>query len=215
MNSRNLPDNSKIRISSEGDTRHINEYYISVSRYYKLAKFITLLILVLFVLLMVSVFRDDITSENFRYMLKNLDMQTDSVVESYSTVEFESPSETEVSLFGSNLAVCTKNKLTLFNLSGRKVLSEDVNLTNPIINTDGRYIMAYEMGQNSISLFNSFAKVYEETLDFPISDVASSNNGYFLVVTKTREYTSCVVLYDSEFDVINRVFKDKHVMCVD
>ena len=47
-----------------------NEYYIDLSRHIKITKMLLILFLVIFLLGMITIFRHDITLENYQYMIR-------------------------------------------------------------------------------------------------------------------------------------------------
>ena len=46
----------------------VNKYYLSLSTKYKILKLMTIVVLVAYSIVMITIYRDDITVENFRYM---------------------------------------------------------------------------------------------------------------------------------------------------
>ena len=48
----------------------VNEYYIDIANKFKTAKFIIIILLVVFMLFMISVFRSDVTLENCKYLIR-------------------------------------------------------------------------------------------------------------------------------------------------
>ena len=70
-----LPDTQKqYRIEITEKKPAVNTYFIAVSNKFKAAKYITVCVMVVYLLAAVILFRDDITVENLRYLFKDIEM---------------------------------------------------------------------------------------------------------------------------------------------
>ena len=60
-------------------------------------------------------------------------------------------------------------------------------------------------------MYNSFARVYTETLDFPITDACFMEDGSFAVVTRSSDYRSVVRVYNKRFEKAAELRSDSYV----
>lgn len=198
------------------DSYAINHYYMDISRRYKTAKFLTVFILIVFVLGMMAANRDDITVEGFQYLMRYLDI--DSNIYSYTSdsikISYSTDKEINFDEFRGDFVIADSTAVNIYSLSGMNILSESSFISNPVIRSSGRHLLVYDLGGNSYALYNSFSKLYGETLPYPITGAANSDDGLYALVTKTQEYRSAVYIYNRKHELISRILKDKLVMDV-
>ncbi len=201
---------------SAGGSFAVNDYYIDISRRYKFAKYITVFLLTTFILGMMTANRDDITVEGFQYLMRyiNLDSNVNSYASDYKKIAYSADTEISFEMFRGDFVISDSTTINIYNLSGLNVLNESSYISNPIVKTSDRHLLVYDLGGNSYALYNTFSKLFGETLPYPISGAANSNSGLYALVTKTQEYRSAVYVYDRKFGLISRILKDKLVMDV-
>jgi|GEM_PF-599914 hypothetical protein len=194
----------------------VNRYYLSLSARYKVLKLMTIIILVAFCVGMVSVYRDDITVENFRYMLRDFDINSTKYTGKFDDITYSAGSDSTWTLFKGDLAVASPDSLYIYGMSGETEMSDSLTMTTPIITASGRYILVYDASDTNcvFTLFNTFSQLYSEKLNYQINAASIADNGYFAVATRTDEYKGAVYVYDSNFNIVNKILKDKHIMDV-
>jgi hypothetical protein len=194
----------------------VNEYYIDISRRYRLAKYLTVFLLVSFIIVMLSLNRDSITIENFQYLVRYLD--TDSNVyryTDYKKIAYSEDTEIKFGLYRGDVVIADSTAVNIYSPSGTNILNESSYISNPVIESSGRHLLVYDLGGNSYAFYNTFSKLFGETLPYPITGASNSDSGLYAVVTKTQEYRSAVYIYDRDFGLISRILKDKLVMDTD
>lgn len=198
------------------DAPSVNEYLLTVSVRFRAAKFAAVALLVIFLLGMLAVNRDELTVENFRYLARFLD--ADSTVYSYGSgsrkFAFTADSDIDFAVYRGDLAVAGSSSLNIYAYSGSNVLNQNYSLLNPIIKSSARNLLVYDLGGSSFSVFNTFSKLYGETLQYKIAGGANSDSGLFAIITRTAEYRGAVFVYDKDFNLVSRILKDKLVMAV-
>ena len=164
-----------------------------------LAKVISITALCVFLVLTLLFGGSIISYENIYYMFKDI-----SYISSFSesrpeSLSYSMPfSNQDFASFKNGLAVAGDGEIKLFTSTGRVTLTSGSTYTNPKICSSDAYVLIYDQGRNSFSVYNSFKSVYSETLDYPISSAAMSRDGSFCIVTKSRDYRSVVKIYDSK-----------------
>ncbi|MBQ3100475.1 MAG: hypothetical protein IJC50_05735 [Clostridia bacterium] len=192
-----------------------NEYYIDLSRHIKITKMLLILFLVVFLLGMITIFRHDITLENYQYMIRIFTSSGNSdYAGDYQPIYFDANGTTRLGIFNGDLAVVKRDGVNFYGMSGSNTMNQKVSYSNPALITNGKYMLTYDIGGYSFDLFNNFSRLAGETFDYPISTAAVSREGMYAVVTKSLEYQSQVNLYDHNFTLLTRILKDKYVMAV-
>ncbi len=192
-----------------------NEYYIDLSRHIKITKMLLILFLVIFLLGMITIFRNDITLENYQYMIRIFTSSgSGDYAGDYQPIYFDANGATRLGMFNGDLAVVKRDGVNFYSMGGSSTMEQNVSYSNPALITSGKYMLTYDIGGYSFDLFNNFSRLAGETYDYPISTAAVSREGMYAVVTKSLEYQSQVNLYDHNFTLLTRILKDKYVMGV-
>ena len=198
------------------EEEQVNRYYLSLSTRYKILKLVVILALVAYCIGMVTAYRDDITVENFRYMLRDFNINSTKYTGEFDKISYSAGSDSRFALFKGDLAVVSPDSLYIYGMSGQTEMSEMLNLTDPQIAASDRYILVYDTSDTNpvFSVFNTFSMLYAEKLSKPISAASVANNGYFAIATRTEEYKGAVFVYSASFKQISRIYKDKYIMDV-
>jgi len=191
-----------------------NTYLLEISKKIKLVKILVILLTVVFLLGMILIFRNDITLENYRYLIRFFSSSGEYNGD-YRTIYFDSASTTSIGIFNGDLATVSTGNINLYSMKGNNTLSEKIAYSNPVLNTQGKYMAVYDLGGNSFELLNNFSVLYSESYEYPISLAKVSDDGMFAVVTKSLDYQSVVNLYDHNFRLLSKIYKDKYVMDLD
>lgn len=189
----------------------VNEYYINISNKFKTAKYAVIIILVLFVLCMISIFRNDITLENFKYLSRALTSESITYSEGYSDIYYDTAGVLDIKLFNGNLVTVKADGIDYYDMNGNNTESMDISQSNPVAVIEGKHMLVYDLGGYSYALFNNFSKLTSESYDYPISCAAVSEEGMYAVVTKSLNYQSIIHLYDHNFKLITRIYRDKYI----
>jgi hypothetical protein len=102
-------------------------------------------------------------------------------------------------------------------MSGTTELSETLTMTSPAVTASGRYILVYDTSDTNCvySVFNTFSLLNTQKFDYQITGASIADNGYYAIATRTEEYKGAVFVYNSDFTLVNRILKDKHIMDVE
>ena len=180
---------------------------------FSMAKVFAISVLCIF-LAVVLLFGSSIMSyENVYYMFKDI-----SYISTFSETRPEtlgysrSVGNQAFASFKNGLAVAGDSEIKLFASTGRVTMSAGSEYTNPQICTSDSYILIYDQGSCSFSIYNSFICVYSETLDYPISSASMANDGSFLIVTKSATYRSAVRIYNKKFKLETEYLKNDLVI---
>ncbi|MFA6947489.1 MAG: DUF5711 family protein [Eubacteriales bacterium] len=190
-----------------------NKYYLEVATRFRLAKFVSLTLFIALLLSMISIYRDEITVENLRYLVKYLDTDAPEYTGKYRTIYFDSSNEMQLGVYKGELAAVSSGSVSLYNMLGNSTMSYSISATRPVLLTGTQYMLVYGMNENNFTINNAFSQLYSETTDYPITGAAISDSGMFAIITKNLEYRGVVCFYDKSFNVISRVLKDKLIMC--
>ena len=155
-----------------------NEYYIDLSHHLKIAKMFLILFLVVFLLLMITVFRQDITVENYQYMIRLFTTsESGDYAGDFQPIFYDASGATRLGIFHGDLAVVKRDGVNLYSMGGSNTMEHPVSYSSPAIITRGKYMLTYDIGGYSFDIFNNFSHLAGETYDYPISTAAVSREG--------------------------------------
>lgn len=99
--------------------------------------------------------------------------------------------------YNSKLVCAADTALICYSAAGDEEWRADLSLSNPILKTAGKYILAAENGGMRVYLFSGKKKIWEYTVENPIVSADISKNGDAVIITDKPHYKG-------EVNVINR-----------
>lgn len=189
-------------------------YYFRIAKRFRIAAFFLLGVMIIFIVVMLSVNRDEITVENLRYFLRYIDTRQAEKSATTDTVVYgDTESIVRFGVYRNGLVVVGHDRVQIFDLTGEEILDITQSNAAPQLLTSDEYMLIYNIGGTTFQLYNSLSKEYEESYPYPIGCAALGDTGTFLITTRSMEYRSVVNVYNSNFEQIYRWYSpDKHIM---
>ncbi len=167
---------------------------------FRFYKFLTITILVVFLLSGLILFENDITVENLRYLVKYLDFSSSGAFSEESVIYYNADSGNDFQVFRGDLVLANAGGVTLFDRRGSAVMTDSYNMANPTCVCGEKYLAIYDLGGHEVRIYNSFSLLFEKSFDYTIQAVSINSDGAFCVVTSEKNYRSAVFVYDKEFE---------------
>lgn len=177
----------------------MRSYYSKAFKSVRLARYILLVAIVLFVIFSITFYKEEITFDNFRYLMKYVEISPPSQAGNGQSFGFSALSSADFAMIKEQLVVVNPKNITSYDINGRKMLNEDVTYKNPKCVSNGKYLLVYDLDGYSLSVYNHFSKVFETKLSTPIEYVYLSKSGAFAVITREKSYAGGVVAYNNRF----------------
>lgn len=174
-------------------------YYATVSSWYKVAQRILWLVFVFFVVASILIHRQEITYDNLFYLMKDFTNAGDTGENQYETLSYESDSRQQFVLYRGGVASVSPSKMSIFTATGRRTLNTTSSFSSPYAVSSDKYVLVYDTSGTTVSLYNSFARVYTETLQYPVTDACLGEDGSFAIVTRSADSRSVICVYDKSF----------------
>ena len=105
----------------------------------------------------------------------------------------------DFALFKNGLCVAGDGEIQIFNKTGNQTMSVTTSYSEPKVVSAKDYIVVYDLGGRGFCAYNSFAEIYSEKREYPISTVALSYEGKLCVVGQTQSYNCELTVYDESF----------------
>lgn len=174
-------------------------YYAGVSAVYKVAQRILWLLFILFMIFSILFNHTEITYDNFYYLIKDFSGAADREGSYYETLSYESDDRQQFQLYRGGLVTVSPSKMSVFTATGRRTLNLTSSFSSPFIESSQKYILVYDTSGTTFSLYNSFARVFTETLEYPVTNACLAEDGSFVIVTRTADRRSVVMSYNKSF----------------
>ena len=112
------------------------------------------------------------------------------------TIELTEEGNQTIYAYDKYIAVLEKNVLTQYNSSGKKESELKIEINNPIMESNGRFLAIAEKEKQKVYLISGSNIVWEKEVEGTISRVNINRNGYVSVILTGTTYKSIIVLYD-------------------
>lgn len=193
-------------------TLSVEQYYENRARRLSHVRYTCLLLTVLFVVYGFAVHGEELTPENFRYMLKFVDLTEEDDVTEANTVRFDYASGNIGGIFKGDVAVLNGDGLSLYGWDAEKLFSVSFRMESPRLAIAPQSIFAYDLGGSEVRIFNSYSQYARLSMAYPIYGFATCNSGAFAVITSEKNYRTAVCVYDSNArQVYKRLLSDTYV----
>ena len=197
------------RRRADGGQEPYNRYYMHISGVYRAAKWGTLLLFILYLLVMLLVRRDSITYENLLYLMRDLNISSSGG--GFSSAVYEEQQNMAFCSFKNELAVAGSSGVRLYDASGACVLSDSLSYKMPALRSGEKYLLLYDAGGNDYALFTTLACVNRASSDGTIQYADVSDSGRYLIVSRTEETKYKITLYSASFTELARYYRDSFV----
>ena len=186
-------------------------YYASVSAAYKIAQRILWMLFIFFLIFSIITNFREITYDNLFYLIKDFSSAADAENNNYETLSYESDSRQTFALYRGGIATVSPSKLSIFTATGRRTLNSTSSFSSPYLISSNKYVMAYDTSGKTFSIYNSFARVHTETLEYPVSNACFAEDGSFAIVTRSADSRSIIYVYNKSFKRVSELRADYYI----
>ena len=137
-----------------------------------------------------------IGNQNFRNWADTYILMKNVSEGSLSSIEIESDEDISIYTYDKYVAVLKDNKLNIYNTSGKKSESLDIDISNPVFAANGKYLAIAEKGKQKVQMVAGTKKIWNTDIDGTISKISVNENGYISVVCSGTTYKSVIVVFD-------------------
>jgi len=190
----------------------VEEYYLRLARRTMVIKFILIMFLAGFTLFSFSYYKEELTIENFRYMLKFISFDSNAGAVSNATVYIDKDNTSKGDVLRGDLAVINTSGFSIYGFNGSKVYTHSCKYNTPIMVSNTKNIIACDLGGYEVQIFSCNQFVDKMTYKYPVLGLAASESGHFAVISSEKSYRSALFVYDEYFRVIYKYLSgDKYI----
>ncbi len=195
------PEPQKEKVLRQEDFEAAGDvYYASVSAGYKVAQRFLWMLFILFMLFSIIFHYKEITYDNFFYLMRDFSSAVDAETTNYETVSYESSPGQHFALYRGGVAVVSPSGVSAFTATGRRTLQAESSFSAPFVVCSDQYMLVYDTAGKSFSVYNSFSRVYKETLTYPVTGACFAKDGSFAIITREADRRAVVHVYDKDFN---------------
>lgn len=106
--------------------------------------------------------------------------------------------KTVIKTMGSNIILCSKNKIVALAENGHQLWEIPINLNKPILSIEGEYILAADRGGRDIYLINGGKVILQTTSKYSIINAKVSSNGTYVIISDEPYFKGLVTVSDAK-----------------
>ena len=114
-----------------------------------------------------------------------------------TTIELKDENS-NVYAFNKYIGILNKSELTIYNNTGSKEKSIEVQISNPIFDSANRFLAIAESKGKRLYVISDKDEIWNAQVDGDIAQVHINKNGYVAVVIVNTSYKTVVVMYDPQ-----------------
>ena len=100
--------------------------------------------------------------------------------------------------FNKYIGILNKSEFTIYNNTGSKEKSLEVQVSNPIFDSANRFLVIAENKGKKLYVISDKEEVWNAQVDGDIAQVHINKNGYVAVVIVNTSYKTVIVMYDPQ-----------------
>lgn len=187
-------------------------YYKHASVVIKLFRFAVLLGFVVFAVFSIGFFRENITVDNLRYLLKYIDLSGTDQTPSEAEIAVTTDAHSSFLVLGTDLAVVGNTGTALYDFAGNRLYSYDYTYANAAVATNGKNFLVYDTAGKNMALYGGVSKILEKEFEYPVKSACINRSGDFAVINSEKTYRSGVIAFDRDGNELFRFMSaDKYM----
>ena len=121
-----------------------------------------------------------------------------------SSIDIDPDENVSIYAYDKYITILNDNKLDLYNSSAKKVETLNINISNPLFTSNGKYMVIAEKEKQKVYLISGTKVLWTTDIDGVISRINVNENGYVSIVCSGTTYKSVIIVFDQDG---NQLFK--------
>ena len=147
-----------------------------------------------------------ITNVDFRSWIDVQIFRKEVSQDSVATIELEENQTTNVYAFNKYIGILNKNKFYIYGSTGSQETSLDIQVNNPVFDSENRFLIVGESGGQKIYLIEDKEIAWESEIEGNITQVYVNKNGYVAVIMSDTSYKSAIQVFNPEGEALFKKF---------
>jgi len=120
--------------------------------------------------------------------------------ENVPSIDIDSSKNINVFAYNKYIAILEQNVLKIYNKSGNQEHSLDIEISNPLVETNGEYLCIAEKGGQKLYLISNKNILWQKDIEGNISSINVNKNGYVSITISGTSYKTIVQTFNSNGD---------------
>lgn len=164
------------------------------------------IIIAILVLLISAISVVYICSSSFRNFMDKYVLMKSLTENSVPHISIDSEKNIYTYAYHDYIAILNNNSLELYNSSGNKEETLQVNISSPVFDSNDKYCVIAEEGKQKVYLIKDKKILWEKDIEGQISIINVNKNGYVSVVVSGTSYKSVITTFDKDGAEIFKTF---------
>lgn len=157
-----------------------------------------------------------VSNDDFRSSINRNIFKSEVSESSLNSIDIDNNSNVNIYAYDKYIAVLAKSTLSQYDGNGELVSKLDVNISVPLMDSAGKYLVLAENSGKKIYLISGENTVWERELEGEISRISVNEKGYVSVIIKNTAYKSKVIVFDNSGNDLFTVFlRSNYAICSD
>ncbi len=175
-----------------------SQHYSRYSTAFMLAKYLCILLALVLVLYGFTFRADEISMDNFRYLLSFMTSDEKDVSE-YKTIYYDNDADNAFAIVRGDLAVVNRGGSAVYSMSGtRRSVDASLRMDSPVAVSSAKQLFIYDLGGTELVIKSSLETIEKINFDYPIWALDAAPNGKFAVVSAEKDSRSTIFVYDDK-----------------
>ena len=161
-------------------------------------KVIFSIIILIIIIVLVIVSSLYIANTSFRETMDKYVFRKSITENNLDYIEIDTENSPNIFAYDKYIVTLEKNTLTQYSQSGKKEGSLEIQVSDPIFDAEGKYLVVAEKNKQKIYLIYNDNIVWEKDIEGNISKINVNKNGYTSVIISGTTYKSVIAVYDKE-----------------
>lgn len=123
-----------------------------------------------------------------------------------SSIDIDVGKSSSIYAYDKYVAILDEAKIRIYNSSAKEVNSIDMSVNNPILKSNGKYLVIGEKGKQKIHLVSGTKSVWDADVEGSITRVAVNENGYVSVVCSGNTYKSIITVFNQSGEKLFKTY---------
>ena len=137
-----------------------------------------------------------VTSQNARNWIDKNILRKEVMQENVTNIDIEPDQNIKAYAFNKNIVTLNNNVLKIYNNSGKKEKDLNVEINNPIFESNNRFLTIAEDKGQKLYLISGQDILWNQQVEGNISKIYVNKNGYTSVAVTDTSYKTVIILYN-------------------
>lgn len=170
-------------------------------------KVVKTIIIIICILLIISASILYTKNEKFREILDKYVFRKEVYENNLPNIKIDSGKNISAYAYNKYISILEENKLKLYSKTGRLETSLDIEISNPIFETNGSYLGIAEKGGKKVYVVDNKNIVWQKEIEGEISGININKNGYMSVVISGTSYKTVIKVIDPNGDELFTIYQ--------